>query len=59
MKDLIKEMKDIIWIPYMSHNEKAEHIINLLELAYQRGYIDGRNDTKDVIMTELKNILGD
>lgn len=59
MKDLIKEMKDIIWIPYMSHNEKVEHIINLLELAYQRGYIDGRNDTKDVIMTELKNILGD
>lgn len=59
MEDLIKELKDIIWVPYLSHSEKTEHIINLLELAYQRGYLQGRNDTKDVVMTELKNILGD
>lgn len=59
MEDLIKEVKEIIYNPVLWSDEKTEHVINLLELAYQRGYLQGRNDTKDVIMTELKNILGD
>lgn len=59
MEDLVKEMKDIIWIPYMSHNEKAEHIINLLELAYQRGYHQGMDDMLHDIRKLLKDEFGD
>lgn len=59
MNDLIKEIKGIVYNPILWNDEKTEHIIKLLELAYQRGYHQGMDDMLHDIRKLLKDEFGD
>lgn len=50
MEDIEKEIKSLTWNPTLSHTEKAEHIILLMNCVYAMAYEQGREDTKEVLL---------
>ena len=53
MEDIEKEIKSLTWNPTLSHTEKAEHIILLMNCAYGIGYEQGKDDTKEVLLKAI------
>lgn len=59
MKDLIEEVKGIIYNPILWNDEKTEHIIKLLNVAYSQGYHQGMDDMLHDVRKLLKDEFGD
>ena len=53
MKDIESEVREIVWLPTLSHTEKAERLLLLMNCAYALGYEQGKNDTKEVLLKAI------
>ena len=53
MKDIELEVREIVWLPTLSHTEKAERLLLLMNCAYALGYNQGKTDTKDVLLKAI------
>ena len=53
MKDIESEVREIVWLPTLSHTEKAERLLLLMNCAYALGYNQGKTDTKDVLLKAI------
>ena len=53
MKDIESEVREIVWLPTLSHTEKAERLLLLMNCAYGIGYEQGKTDTKDVLLKAI------
>ena len=53
MKDIESEVREIVWLPTLSHTEKAERLLLLMNCAYGIGYNQGKTDTKDVLLKAI------
>ena len=46
MKDVIK---GIVYTPTVSHAEKVELIMEIMEVVYEDGYTQGKEDLRDLL----------
>ena len=53
MKDIESEVREIVWLPTLSHTEKAERLLLLMNCAYGIGYEQGKDDTKEVLLKAI------
>ena len=53
MKDIESEVREIVWLPTLSHTEKAERLLLLMNCAYGIVYNQGKTDTKDVLLKAI------
>ena len=53
METIQESIKEIIWLPTLSHTEKAERLLLLMNCAYGIGYNQGKTDTKDVLLKAI------
>ena len=53
METIQESIKEIIWLPTLSHTEKAERLLLLMNCAYAIGYEQGKDDTKEVILKAI------
>lgn len=53
MKDIESEVREIVWLPTLSHTEKAERLLLLMNCAYAIGYSQGKDDTKEVLLKSI------
>lgn len=49
-QELEKDVRDICWSPIIDYNDKVEQILKLLNHVYARGYHDGNQDCKKVLL---------
>ena len=59
MKDIESEVREIVWLPTLSHTEKAERLLLLMNCAYAIGYSTGVDDTKSAVLKAIYNELGE
>ena len=50
MKDVIK---GIVYTPTVSHAEKVEFIMEIMEVVYEDGYTQGKEDLRDLLFEVL------
>ena len=53
METIQESIKEIIWLPTLSHTEKAERLLLLMNCAYSIGYEQGKADTKEVLLKAI------
>ena len=53
METIQESIKEIIWLPTLSHTEKAERLLLLMNCAYAIGYEQGKDDTKEVLLKAI------
>ena len=53
METIQESIKEIIWLPTLSHTEKAERLLLLMNCAYSIGYEQGKDDTKEVLLKAI------
>ena len=53
METIEESIKEIIWLPTLSHTEKAERLLLLMNCAYAIGYEQGKDDTKEVLLKAI------
>ena len=53
METIQESIKEIIWLPTLSHTEKAERLLLLMNCAYSLGYNQGKDDTKEVLLKAI------
>ena len=53
METIKESIKEIIWLPTLSHTEKAERLLLLMNCAYAIGYEQGKDDTKEVLLKAI------
>ena len=53
METIQESIKEIIWLPTLSHTEKAERLLLLMNCAYALGYEQGKDDTKEVLLKAI------
>ena len=56
MKDVIK---GIVYTPTVSHAEKVELIMEIMEVVYEDGYTQGKEDLRDLILEIIYMIYYD
>ena len=59
MKDIESEVREIVWLPTLSHTEKAERLLLLMNCAYAIGYSTGVDDAKSSVLKAIYNELGE
>lgn len=59
MKDIESEVREIVWLPTLSHTEKAERLLLLMNCAYAIGYSTGVDDAKSAVLKAIYNELGE
>ena len=53
METIQESIKEIVWLPTLSHTEKAERLLLLMNCAYAIGYEQGKDDTKEVLLKAI------
>ena len=53
MEDIKESVKEIVWLPTIDHNEKAERLLMIMNCVYAMGYSQGREDTKEVLLKAI------
>ena len=53
MKDIESEVREIVWLPTLSHTEKAERLLLLMNCVYALGYEQAREDCKEVLLKTI------
>ena len=59
METIQESIKEIIWLPTLSHTEKAERLLLLMNCAYAIGYSTGVDDAKSAVLKDIYNELGE
>lgn len=59
LEELLKDVKSVLYDPTLYYNEKMEHLINFMNLAYNYGYRLGANDMLHDVRKLLKDEFGD
>ena len=59
METIKESIKEIIWLPTLSHTEKAERLLLLMNCAYAIGYSTGVDDAKSAVLKAIYNELGE
>lgn len=59
METIQESIKEIIWLPTLSHTEKSERLLLLMNCAYAIGYSTGVDDAKSAVLKAIYNELGE